>query len=672
MTQPLLQVQDLQTWFTTRAGPARAVNHVSFDIHPGETYALVGESGSGKSVTALSIMQLLPKPAGYIAGGKILFKDCDMASLPPLEMRSFRGNEMSMIFQEPMTSLNPVFTCGQQIDEVLRLHQGLSKRESRERGIAMLDQVGIPDPAARYDEYPHQLSGGMRQRVMIAMALACEPALLIADEPTTALDVTIQSQILELIEKLRRETNTAVLLITHDMGVVRENAQRVGVMYAGNLVEEAPVDELFDAPRHPYTELLMRALPSRGVRSRKLETIKGMVPKASEEIVGCRFSNRCPVALPICAEKPLKEIETSEGHRVKCHLFSEGRSAQRAEIETDLEEAPLVDIDPDRIKLRLDELKMHFPIRKGLFKRTVGHVKAVDGVSLDIRKGETLALVGESGCGKTTVGKSIIRLYDPSGGRIEFRGEDITELKRSALKPLRRHVQFVFQDPFSSMNPRMRIFEILTDGMLTHSIGADAGERRRRAVDMLAHAGLDDSALERYPHEFSGGQRQRIMLARALCVEPEILICDEATSALDVSVQAQILNLMKDLQSEFDLSYLFITHDLGVVEYLADRVAVMYLGRIVEEGLCSEIFQQPAHPYTKALLSAIPKAVPDTGEKKIMLAGDVPSPINPPAGCHFNPRCPFAQEECRRAYPDWQQLGDTHACRCILARDKEA
>lgn len=672
MTEPLLQVQDLQTWFKTRAGPARAVNNVSFDIHPGETYALVGESGSGKSVTALSIMQLLPKPAGYIAGGRIVFKGTDMARLPPVEMRSFRGNEMSMIFQEPMTSLNPVFTCGQQIDEVLRLHQGLSKSEARQRGIEMLDQVGIPDPAARYDEYPHQLSGGMRQRVMIAMALACEPALLIADEPTTALDVTIQSQILDLIEKLRRETNTAVLLITHDMGVVRENAQRVGVMYAGNLVEEAPVDELFDSPKHPYTELLMRALPSRGLRGRKLETIRGMVPKATDEIVGCRFTNRCPVALPFCAEKALEEVGTSAGHRVKCHLFTEGKSDERARIETELEAAPPVEIDTSQVKLRLDRLQMHFPIKKGLLKRTVGHVKAVDGVSIDIRKGETLALVGESGCGKTTVGKSIIRLYDPSGGRIEFRGGEITHLKRSRLKPLRRNVQFVFQDPFSSMNPRMRISELLTDGMVTHGIGSGADDRRRRAIDMLAHVGLDESALERYPHEFSGGQRQRIMLARALCVEPEILICDEATSALDVSVQAQILNLMKDLQSEFRLSYLFITHDLSVVEYLADRVAVMYLGRIVEEGLCEEIFNDPCHPYTKALLSAIPKVVPETGAKKIVIEGDVPSPINPPAGCHFNPRCPFAEDECRRDYPEWRQISDTHACRCILARNRKA
>jgi len=438
-------------------------------------------------------------------------------------------------------------------------------------------------------------------------------------------------------------------------------------MYAGNLVEEAPVDELFDHPKHPYTELLMRALPSRGVRGQKLETIKGMVPKATEEIVGCRFTNRCPVSLPICPDKPLQEVETSPGHKVKCHLFSEGETQQREEIHTELEPAPDVTIDPDKVNLRLDEMKMHFPIRKGLFKRTVGHVRAVDGVSIDIHKGETLALVGESGCGKTTVGKSIIRLYDPTGGRIEFQGRDITKLKRGQLKPVRRNIQFVFQDPFSSMNPRMRISELLREGMVTHGVGSSESDRDRRAVEMLAHVGLDESALERYPHEFSGGQRQRIMLARALCVEPEVLICDEATSALDVSVQAQILNLMKDLQSEFDLSYLFITHDLSVVEYLADRVAVMYLGRIVERGLCDEIFKDARHPYTQALLSAIPKVVPGSGAKKIMLEGDVPSPIKPPRGCHFHPRCPFATEECELKYPDWEVLSDTHACRCIYA-----
>ncbi len=668
MSEPIIKVRNLRSQFSTRAGPARAVNDVSFDIFPGETYALVGESGSGKSVTALSIMQLLPKPAGYIAGGSIHFKGTDLVKLAPVQMRNYRGNEISMIFQEPMTSLNPVFTCGQQIDEVLMLHQQMNRKQSRQRGIEMLEQVGIPDPVARYDEYPHQLSGGMRQRVMIAMALACEPKLLIADEPTTALDVTIQSQILELIEKLRKDTGTAVLLITHDMGVVRENAQRVGVMYAGNLVEEAQVDELFSSPKHPYTELLMRALPTRGVRGNKLETIKGMVPKATEEIPGCRFTNRCPVALPFCAEKPLTETQADKGHKVKCHLFTEGAQDERAAIEHSLEQAPQCRVDKSTANLHIRDLKMHFPIRKGLLKRVVGHVKAVDGVSLDIYKGETLALVGESGCGKTTVGKSIIRLYDPTSGSIEFKGEDVSELPLKKLKPMRRRVQFVFQDPFSSMNPRMQISDLLMEGMATHDVGTLGADRRKRAVDMLARVGLDDSAMDRYPHEFSGGQRQRIMIARALCVEPDILICDEATSALDVSVQAQILNLMKDLQSEFDLSYLFITHDLSVVEYLADRVAVMYLGRIVEEGPSDAIFNNPRHPYTQALLSAIPKVVPETGLKKIMLEGDVPSPINPPAGCHFHPRCRYAEDECRVNYPEWYGVASDHSCRCILAR----
>ncbi len=665
MSKPLLQVKNLQTCFKTRTVPAYAVNGVSFDIHPGETYALVGESGCGKSVTALSIMRLLPQPAGYIKSGSIMFEGSELTSLSPAMMRRCRGNDISMIFQEPMTSLNPVFTCGQQIDEVIMLHQGVGHHESRKRGIAMLDQVGIPDPGVRYGEYPHQLSGGMRQRVMIAMALACKPKLLIADEPTTALDVTTQSQIMVLMRKLRGETGAAILLITHDMGVVRENADRVGVMYAGNLIEEAPVDELFEHPEHPYTELLMRALPSRGVRGNKLETIKGMVPKATETIAGCRFANRCPIALPDCADKPLSEFAVNSTHKVQCHLFSKNSGDKRKNIGSTSEPSSECEIDDATVNLRIKNLKMHFPIRKGLLKRLVGHVRAVDGVSFELRKGETLALVGESGCGKTTVGKSIIRLLKPTNGSIEFKGQDISSVKRSLLKPVRRAIQFVFQDPFSSMNPRMHISDMLTEGMDTHNICATADERKHRAMDMLTKVGLDESALERYPHEFSGGQRQRIMLARALCVNPEVLICDEATSALDVSVQAQILNLMKDLQREFELSYIFITHDLSVVEYLADRVAVMYLGRIVEEGLSDEIFNSPKHPYTKALLSAVPQVVPNEAIKKIVLDGDVPSPINPPKGCHFHPRCPIAEQKCATKYPNWKRFTPTHACRCI-------
>jgi peptide/nickel transport system ATP-binding protein len=666
---PLLQVKDLRAYFRTGSGIAKAVDGVTFSINSGETFALVGESGCGKSVTSLSILGLLPRPAGYIAGGSIKLQGKEIANLPSAEMRKIRGNRISMIFQEPMTALNPVFTVNQQISEVLRLHQGMSKAEARARGIEMLDLVGIPDPTKRIDEYPHQLSGGMRQRVMIAMALACKPELLVADEPTTALDVTIQSQILELIRKLQAETKTAVLLITHDMGVVRETAHRVGVMYAGRIVEEAPRDELFAAPSHPYTQLLLRSLPSKGVRNRRLAIIAGIVPRATQFPPGCRFSNRCPYVMERCKGEVPPDYAIRSEHRAACYLLAKEEDRQgAAQREVELQPpAPPSALDSKTVRLRIENLEMHFPIQKGLLKKTVGHVMAVDGVTLDIHKGETLALVGESGCGKTTVGKSIVRLLQPSGGSMKFHDSELMGLSRRGLRPFRRHVQVIFQDPQSSLNPRMMVGEILMEGMEVHRIGKSRAERQKRIEAIMERVGLRPEMATRYPHEFSGGQRQRIGLARALAVEPELIICDEATSSLDVSVQAQVLNLLKDLQSELGLSYLFITHDLSVVQYLADRVAVMYLGRIVEEGATPEIFDTPRHPYTRALLSAVPEVEP-TGRKKIVLQGDVPSPISPPKGCHFHPRCPHAVARCSQSYPTAVQFSATHECKCFLCK----
>ena len=666
--EPILQVRNLKSYFRTRLGPARAVDGVSFDIHPGEIYALVGESGCGKSVTALSILQLLARPAGAIAGGEILYQGNNIAAYPPVRMRSIRGNEISMIFQEPMTALNPVFTVGNQINEVLVLHNRMSVSEARRQGIAMLDQVGIPDAGACYDTYPHQLSGGMRQRVMIAMALVCKPRLLIADEPTTALDVTIQSQILQLIRELRRKTGTAVLLITHDMGVVRQNADRVGVMYAGRMAEEAPVDRLFAKPEHPYTELLMRALPTRVQRGRRLDTIKGLVPKATDVIPGCRFANRCPLARSWCADRPLDRTLIEAGHCVYCHLFAGDGRCPREPMERLPGQVHMSIADSSSTVLRIRSLKTHFPIKKGFFKRTVGHVRAVDGVSMELGRGETIALVGESGCGKTTLGKSIVRLLDVTEGNILYRGADLASMRQRALKPSRKRIQFVFQDPFSSLDPRQMIADVITEGMLTHRIGTGSAERIRRAGELLGRVGMDPAGIHRYPHEFSGGQRQRIVLARALATEPELIICDEPTSALDVSVQAQILNLLKDLQNEFGLSYIFITHDLSIVEYIADRIAVMYLGRVVEEGGSEQILQRPRHPYTRALLSAAPRIDAETGPKKIVVEGDIPSPANPPCGCHFHPRCPFAVDECRRIDPVLETMEDDaadHRAACI-------
>jgi peptide/nickel transport system ATP-binding protein len=673
MTGPaLLEVENLQTYFKTGAGLARPVDGVSFSIQAGETFALVGESGSGKSVTALSILQLLAKPAGYIAGGSIRFRGREISRLSPKEMRGIRGNQISMIFQEPMTALNPVFTIGNQIVEVLKLHQNLTGEPARRRAVETLADVGIPDPERRFHEYSHQMSGGMRQRVMIAMALACRPDLLIADEPTTALDVTIQAQILQLMREMRGEYGTAVLLITHDMGVVRENADHVGVMYAGRIVESASREALFARPSHPYTQLLLRSLPSRGTRGRRLATIEGMVPKPTDFPPGCRFSNRCPFAMEICHTTPPPTFEVAAGHAAACFLLDPSAKTASTVATLELPVAPPSALQRDVVRLRVQNLQTHFPIRKGVFQRVVGQVKAVDGVDLTIRKGETLALVGESGCGKTTVGKTIVRLLDASGGLMEFHNDrtgataDLAALKPAQLKPFRRRIQMVFQDPFSSLNPRLMVGETILEGMETHGIGESRAWREKRIAELMAHVGLDPAMATRYPHEFSGGQRQRVGVARSLAVDPELLICDEATSSLDVSVQAQILNLLKDLQSELGLSYLFITHDLSVVQYLADRVSVMYLGRVVEEGTAEEIFASARHPYTRALLSAVPVVDAETGRKRIVLEGDVPSPITPPQGCHFHPRCPEARPECRQAYPASVAFSETHSCRCIL------
>ena len=672
----LLSIENLQTHFRTGEGVARAVDGVTLAIRRGETLAVVGESGSGKSVTALSILQLLQRPAGRIAGGAINFEGRDLTKLSAAEMRAIRGNRISMIFQEPMTALNPVFTVGHQIDEVFRLHQGLSAQEARLRSIGMLEKVNIPDPVQRYGEYPFQLSGGMRQRVMIAMALACKPALLIADEPTTALDVTVQAQVFGLMRELLEQEGTSVLLITHDMGVVYENADRVAVMYAGRIVEEASRAELFANPSHPYTRLLLRSLPGRSSRQHRLATIEGMVPKATEFPPGCRFANRCPYVMDRCRSEQPPDYAVGQGdeitssprcHRSACFLLAPGAPAEVLKAADILQPAPPSVLDRAVARLEVTDMKIHFPIRKGLFKKTVGHVRAVDGVSFTIHKGETLALVGESGCGKTTIGKGIVRLLEPTAGSVKFHGDEMLGLSRGKVKKYRRRIQIIFQDPQSSLNPRMTVGDAIKEGMDVHGVGGGDAERITRIQALLERVGLRPGMALRYPHEFSGGQRQRIGVARALAVEPELIICDEATSSLDVSVQAQVLNLLKELQSEMGLSYLFITHNMSVVEYLADRVAVMYLGRIVEEGRTEEIFAGGAkHPYTQALLSAVPKLDPD-GTTRIVLEGDVPSPSRPPPGCHFHPRCPQAMPKCREAYPASANFSATHSCRCWLS-----
>ena len=671
----ILSVENLKTYFKTSEGVARAVDGVSFQIKNGETFALVGESGCGKSVTALSIIRLIAQPPGFIAGGSVIYKGRDILRMQENEVRRLRGEEISMIFQEPMTSLNPVFTVGHQILEVLRLHQGLSGRESKKKAIEMLALVGIPDPEQRFEEYPHQLSGGMRQRVVIAMALACRPGLLIADEPTTAVDVTIQAQILDLMKELQSEFGTAILLITHDMGVVAENAHRVAVMYAGKIVETANRDTLFQHPAHPYTVKLLQSLPSGQKRDKALQTIEGRVPQATQYPLGCRFAQRCHKAMSMCRQDEPALLELEDGHKVACVLYDEnimGRRVNPAEITEKPVERPhvLEQTDTDAL-IQVQDLQVYFPIKKGLFKRTVGHVKAVDGLDLNIKRGKTIGLVGESGCGKTTLGRAILQLIKPTSGSVLYQQTDFVRLSRASLKPFRQKLQVVFQDPFSSLNPRMMVSEIIEEGMRVHGIGSNRKERLKIIAELLPKVGLDPDMVHRYPHEFSGGQRQRVSIARCLAVNPEFIVCDEATSALDVSVQAQIINLLESLQAELNLTYLFITHDLSVVEYIADEIAVMYLGRIVEFGKTEEIFNNPKHPYTKALLSAVPQVDPNTGKKKIHLTGDIPSPINPPSGCHFHPRCPEVMERCSEEYATSFRFSETHFAKCWLYLDRK-
>ena len=681
MQEALLSVQNLKTYFRTPEGLARAVDGISFDIAPNEIFALVGESGCGKSVTALSVIQLVAQPAGFIAGGAIYYNGQDITRLPEVEKRKIQGNDIAMVFQEPMTSLNPVFTIGYQISEAIRQHQDLHGTAARNAAIEMLDLVGIPEPAARYDEYPHQMSGGMKQRVMIAMALSCRPGLLIADEPTTALDVTIQAQILELIQRLQQELQMAVLLITHDLGVVANIADRVAVMYAGKIAEIGTWEQLYETPQHPYTVKLLESTPARDKRGTQLHTIAGRVPKATDYNDGCRFADRCPKVMDGCETitPTLHGVNGSE-HNVACHLYNPeppfsavSTGATKLELETDtdkIEDAPaqMANTQP---QLQVKNLCVHYPIQKGLFKRTVGYVYAVDDVTLDIPRGKTLALVGESGSGKTSFGKAILRLGVPVKGDLVYDGVNIATVTRELMHPYRKQMQIIFQDPYASLNPRMTTGAIIQEGMQAHAIGESTEARENRVAELMQRVGLSPDMVTRYPHEFSGGQRQRIGIARCLAVDPEFIVCDEATSALDVSVQAQILNLLKSLQTDFNLTYLFITHNLSVVEYFADEVAVMYLGRIVERGTTEEIFDSPKHPYTRALLSAVPKMDPQTGVEKIQLEGDVPSPINRPSGCYFHPRCPEVMPICKNTYPGETRFTQTHSCNCYLYQNAE-
>jgi peptide/nickel transport system ATP-binding protein len=677
MSGALLEVQDLSTWIDTDAVRIHAVDGLTFDVQRGETFALLGESGCGKSVTALSIMRLLPE-AGRVVAGQVTMGGTDLLQISEAEMRAIRGARIGMIFQEPMLSLNPVLTVGAQITEVLERHTRARKDEAEARARELLESVGVPDAERRLQEYPFQLSGGLRQRVMIAIALACEPQLLIADEPTTALDVTIQAQVLDLLRSVQRTRAMSMLLITHDLGVVAETAHRVGVMYAGQLAEVAGVEAFFDRPLHPYARKLFASLPARAKRGQALSVIGGGVPSLEQQFQGCRFAERCDFVRPQCRTAAPPLAEHTSGRSVRCHWYSgllgtdglppievKARAATAARIELSAQRDSAQAVQPPPL-LAVNDLRVHFPIHRGVFRRVAGYVRAVDGVSLSIPAGRTLALVGESGCGKTTVGKGVLRLLAATGGEVLFDGEDLVGLSGAELRARRRHFQIVFQDPYSSLNPRMRVNEILEEGMTALEVGVSGAERSARIDALLHEVGLDPAAKSRYPHEFSGGQRQRIAIARALAVEPRLIVCDEPTSALDVSVQAQILNLLLDLQRRHGIAYLFITHNMGVVEFLAHEVAVMYLGRIVERGSVEEIFTEPKHPYTRALLSAVPVPDPQARREAIRVSGDLPSPVAPPPGCHFHARCPRAHEPCATIYPAEFALPGSQRVRCHL------
>ncbi len=685
----LLEIENLQAHFFTHEGVVKAVDGVSFNIPRGKTLCVVGESGCGKSVTARAILKIIDSP-GRIVGGNIRFhpepgSEINITDLKAQgkEIRAIRGKDITMIFQEPMSSLSPLYTIGNQIMEAIRWHMPVTKAEARERSIAALAKVGIPRPHELIDAYAFELSGGMRQRAMIAMALVCEPKLLIADEPTTALDVTTQLNILELIRDLQRDMGMSVMFITHDLGVVAKIADEVAVMYLGMVVEHGTVEATFNDPKHPYTRALLGSIPELSTRKRaRLNAIRGSIPHPLNRPKGCPFHSRCDFAVNgVCDASVPPLTPLPDGREVRCFLYGDPPLIEAKDIvapamteASDAERTPFV---AERALLDVNDLKMHFPMTSGFFNRVVGHVKAVDGVSFEIYEGETLGLVGESGCGKTTLGHSIMRLYQPTSGEIHYQSNesgdvDLARLNMRQLKPYRREIRMIFQDPQSSLNPRLPVIEIVGEALQVNGI-AKGQELEDRVKDLLQRVGLRAEYLHRYPHAFSGGERQRIGIARALAPYPKLVVADEAVSALDVSVQAQILNLLKDLQAEFGLTYLFISHALNVVAHISDRVAVMYVGKIVELATTDVIFARPQHPYTEALLSAVLKPDPSIrdDDSRIRLEGDVADPAHPPPGCAFHTRCRYAQERCKVDVPALRQTQTGHLVACHFAEELE-
>jgi peptide/nickel transport system ATP-binding protein len=748
---PVLEIQNLSTHIKLTSSVVQAVGNIDLQVDAGETLGVVGESGCGKSMTGLSIMGLLP-PGGSIVNGSIKLNDRELVGLKDEELRRIRGNDIAMIFQDPLTSLDPTKTIGYQVGEPVRLHRNASKAEALDRAVEVLNLVGLPRPKERLKDYPHQLSGGLRQRVMIAMALACEPKLLIADEPTTALDVTIQAQILNLLKDLKDRLGMAMLLITHDMGVIAGHADRVNVMYAGRVVETAEAATLFEEMHHPYTQALLASIPQLNQDAKKaLHAIPGLPPDLAHLPQGCRFAARCTRATDKCrTEEPSLAGKTFE-HRFSCwhpvdgpltltvigqsgpdaastglvgsdaesldeaaasdkvgyvhdaslaDTGTSGATSEAPEAQPVIAEEPAaaeesvvvvvvagglaetadgrLEVTERRIEvaavngngaaplLELRNLVKEFPVTSGaILQRRVASVKAVSDVSFAVPAGTTFGLVGESGCGKTTIGKLIVALERPNSGSISVNGEDVSKLHRADLRRKRRDLQLMFQDPQSSLDPRMRVGTIIAEPLAVQHLGSKRAQRER-VSELLSEVGLPQNAVERYPHEFSGGQRQRIGLARALTVNPRLIVADEPVSALDVSIRAQVLNLMKRLQATHGLTYVVISHDLAVVKYMADRIGVMYLGKMVELGSGDDIYERAAHPYTAGLIATIPTPDPATERAKTGAAikGELPSPVNPPSGCRFRTRCPFAQDRCAAEEPELRSFGPGHVAAC--------
>jgi peptide/nickel transport system ATP-binding protein len=715
-TTPALKVDGLSTDIQLASAVVHAVGDVSLSIDPGETLGLVGESGCGKSMLGLSVMQLLPA-GGHIVQGTIQLDGEDLVGLGDAKMRDLRGNEVAMIFQDSLTSLNPTMSVGDQIAEPLRRHRSMSRSAARTRATELLGIVGMPRPQDRLDDYPHQFSGGQRQRVMIAMALSCEPKVLLADEPTTALDVTIQAEILGLLDGLKERLGMAVLLVTHDMGVVAGRADRVNVMYAGRMVESAPTDQLFAHMHHPYTQALLGAIPLlTQSREEPLFSIPGLPPDLTAPPPGCRFAARCARATEQCrdAEPPLagdadhlfacwhpvdgpldraKVAVTAAGTTVAADAMP--ALGQDASLPTGPEPAvPLAAVplpsaalpsvprpaaaaatatSPELSRngsdaLVVDEVVCEYPVKGGVLKRTIDTVKAVSGISFTVARGQTFGLVGESGCGKTTLGKVIIALERPDSGRTTVNGVDMTKLGGSELRTFRKNVQMMFQDPVTSLDPRLRIGAALREPMRAQRIGTRK-EQDEVVRQLLSEVGLPPDATERFPHEFSGGQRQRLGLARALTLNPEVIVADEPVSALDVSIRSQVLNLMKRLQALHGLTYVVISHDLAVVKYMADRIGVMYMGKLVEIGSGEDIYRRPAHHYTAGLIDAIPEPDPTFRRRqRVAMKGELPDPRNPPSGCRFRTRCPAAQSICAEKEPVLEALGSAHEVACHFPR----